>query len=110
MVVKLPQLGFTYSANQLFWLAALPSLWELPYASFTALWFLSLVGVVDRFIDSLVIATLLVDGRGLAKPQYFLPGDAGISYCVALVAATLHQAWLTLVSFIPRRKKARRWD
>ncbi|WP_102798883.1 nitrate/nitrite transporter [Bowmanella denitrificans] len=26
MVVKMPQLGFTYSANQLFWLAALPAL------------------------------------------------------------------------------------
>ena len=109
-VVNLPNIGFQYSPNQLFWLAALPALSGATLRIFYS-FMVPIFG--GRKWTALSTASLLLPAIGLG----FAVQNPNTSYITMMILALLcgfgggnfPPAWPTSAFSLPRRPKARLW-
>ena len=110
VAVNLPALGFTYSTNQLFWLAAAPALSGATLRIFYS-FMVPLMG--GRRWTALSTASLLIPAIGIG----YAVQDASTGYPTMLIlallcglgGATSAPAWPTSASSFPRSARARPW-
>ncbi len=111
VVVNLPNIGFRFTTNQLFWLAALPGLSGATLRIFYS-FMVPIFG--GRLWTTLSTASLLIPRRRYrtGRAASLEPRTGSFSpwrFCAGSGGATSPPAWPTSASSIPRRRRGRRW-
>lgn len=110
VVVNLPNIGFRFTTNQLFWLAALPGLSGATLRIFYS-FMVPIFG--GRLWTTLSTASLLIPAVGIGLAVQHPSAPYWVFLTLALLCgfggATSPPVWPTSASSIPRRRRGRRW-